>query len=155
MTVAHSRPVAALLAAVAVLTLSGCAASSTQNPVTPPAPTPPQITVANAVNALAQTLDAAVTALQAARTNGKISAADVAAAEKVAAIIATAGKSINAELRSVDTWEVQKLKILQIVTSSGITGALANVPPAACAILTAGVALFNPIAQTVGGPVII
>ena len=148
------RPAVAILVAAA-LALAGCGATSATSPATPAAPTPPQITVANAVNALAQTLDAAITGLQSARQSGKISAADLTAAEKVAAIIATAGKAINAELRSADDWPTQKGKILQIVTSSGITGALANVPPAACAVLQAGVALFNQVSQTVGGPAII
>lgn len=153
MTAARRQPAAALLLCAA-LVLAGCAANSAQSPATPPAPTPPQITVANAVNALAQTLDAAVTALQAARTSGQVSAADVANAEKVAAIIATTGKAVNAELRSADDWATQKGKILQIVTAAGLQGALANVPPAAAAILSASVGVFNQISANVGGPTI-
>ena len=118
MVSARRQPGAALLLCAA-LVLSGCAATSASSPATPPAPTPPQIQVANAVNALAQTLDAAITALQTARNNGQISAADVANAEKVAAIIATTGKAVNAELRSADDWPTQKTKIFTMITPAG------------------------------------
>lgn len=146
------RRAAAALLLCAALVLSGCAATGAQNPATPPAPTPPQISVANAVNALAQTLDAAITALQTARSNGQISAADVANAEKVAAIIATTGKAVNAELRSADDWKTQKTKIIGIVTAAGLKGSLKNLPPTAATILAASVALFDQISAGVGGP---
>lgn len=147
----NRRPFAALLVLAALLS-SGCASSSAQNPATPPAPTPPQIQVANAVNALAQTLDAAITALQTARNNGQIPAADVATAEKVAAIIATTGKQVNAELRSADDWPTQKARILQIVSATSLKSTLANVPQTAAALLAASVGLFNQISAGVGGP---
>jgi PBP1b-binding outer membrane lipoprotein LpoB len=136
------------------LLLAGCAASNPAAPGTPPAPTPPQVTAANAVNALAQVLDTAVTALQTAQKNGQISAADLANAEKVAGIIATAGKSIDAELRSADAWTAQKTAIVKIISSSGLAGALQNLPPTAGAIVSAGVALWNQIATSVGGPTV-
>lgn len=151
MVSARRQPAAALLLC-AVLVLSGCAASNASSPATPPAPTPPQISIANAVNALAQTLDAAITALQTARTNGQISAGDVANAEKVAAIIATTGKAVNAELRSADDWPTQKAKILGIVTAAGLQGTLKTLPSGAATILAASVALFDQISVGVGGP---
>lgn len=131
------------------LLISGCA--STQAPSAPAAPTPPQVTAANAVNALAQSLDAAITGLRAARDQGKLDAGTVANAEKVAAIIATAGKQIDAELRSSDPWATQKTTILKIVANSGLQGAYANIPATAQGYLAAAVALFNQISSAVGG----
>ena len=129
---------------------AGCASNS--SPSTPSIPTPPQITAANAVNALAQTLDAAITTMQAARSQGKISAADVATAEKVAGIIATAGKQIDAELKSADPWTTQKTTILKIITASGIQGAMQNLSSTAASYLAAAVALFDQASTAVGGP---
>src|ERR1700690_2727058 len=108
-----------LILLMACIVLTGCP-GSTPSTSTPAAPTPPQITVANAVNALAQAVDGAVTSAIAARDAGKVDQADVEAIESFAAAIATAGKQVNAELRSADTWEVQKGKILQIVSGSGL-----------------------------------
>jgi hypothetical protein len=141
------------IAIVFAALFAGCAANSTA-PVTPPVPTPPQITAANAVNALAQTLDATITTLRAARDQGKLAARDVAAAETVAAIIATAGKQIDAELKSADPWATQKTAILKIITGSGLQGAMANLPTSVGSYIAAAVALFDQVSSTVGGPTI-
>src|SRR6266852_808731 len=100
------------------LVLSGCAAKTSSTPPNPPAPTPPQIQIANDVNALAQALDAAITGLRAARDQGKLNATDVLNAEKVAGQIAATGKQINAELRTADTWGVQKAAIVAILKNA-------------------------------------
>jgi hypothetical protein len=139
--------------AIAIV-LAALSTGCTQNsaPSTPAVPTPPQLQAANAVNALAQSLDAAITGLRSARDQGKIGAADVANAEKVAGIIALAGKQIDAELRSADPWPTQKTAILKIITASGLQGALANVSSTAQGYIAAAVALFNQVSSAVGGP---
>ncbi len=140
------------IAIVFAALFAGCAANSTTGPTTPPVPTPPQLQAANAVNALGQTLDAAITTMQAARDQGKLAARDVAAAETVAAIIATAGKQIDAELKSADPWPTQKTAILKIITTSGLQGAMRNLPTATASYIAAAVALFNQVSSAVGGP---
>ena len=139
-----------VLIARAVL-LTSCASTSATNPTTP---TPPQVTVATSVNLLAQSLDAAVSGLQAAHTAGKISDADFLTAEGVAQVIATTGKSINAELNSTDAWNVQKTKILTIISQAGISAAVSKLPPTAGALLAASVVAYNQIATAVGSPTI-
>ena len=140
-------------ALIFALLLAGCAGTATNTTTTtPPVPTPPQITAANAVNALAQSLDTAITGMRAARDAGKLQASDVANAEKVAVIIATAGKAIDAELRSADTWQVQEAAIIGIVTQLGVQGTAANLPPLVGSYLSAAVALINQVSAAVGGP---
>lgn len=121
-----------------------------KNPTT--TPTPPPIQVANSVNALAQSLNAATSGFIAARDAGELSQTDLTAAFNVITPIANAGKLINAELRSSDTWEVQKVKILGIVTGSGAAEAARHLPPNARAIMVAAITLFNSISVAVGGP---
>ena len=135
---------------LAGLVLTGCPAS-TPTTTTPPAPTPPQITVANAVNALAQAVDGAVTSAIAARDAGKVDQADVAAIESFAAAIANAGKQVNAELRSPDTWAVQRGKILQIVSVAGLSTLKAHISPGAQLLVSSLVVLVNEILTAVNG----
>ena len=144
-----------LLFLMACLVLTGCASTSTTpTTTTPVAPTPPQITVANAVNALAQAVDGAVTSAIAARDAGKVDQADVAAIESFAAAIATAGKQVNAELRSPDTWAVQRGKILQIVSGASLGTLKAHISPAAQVTVSTLVIVVNQILTAVGGPTI-
>ena len=135
---------------LAGLVLTGCPAS-TPTTTTPPAPTPPQITVATAVNALAQAVDGAVTSAIAARDAGKVDQADVAAIESFAAAIANAGKQVNAELRSPDTWAVQRGKILQIVSGAGLSTLKAHISPGAQLLVSSLVVLVNEILTAVNG----
>ena len=143
-----------VIALVSTVLLSGCAASSGTSPSTPSTPTPPQVTAANAVNALAQSLDAAITTMEAATSQGKMSGADLAAAEKVAAIIATAGKQIDAEIKSADPWSTQKTAIVKIITASGIQAAMKNLPANAVTYLAAAITLFDTASSAAGGPTI-
>lgn len=136
----------------AALLLTGCASTST--PTTPAAPTPPQITVASSVNALAQAVDGAVNATIAARNAGKVSAADAAAIESFCGVIATTGKAVDLELRSTDTWAVQKVKILTTVTGAGLGTLKAHISPTAQLLVASLVALANQISSAVGGPTI-
>lgn len=131
---------------------NGCAKTTTVG--TPAAVTPPQITVANAVNALAQAVDGAVTAAIAARDAGKVDQSDVAAIESYCKTIALTGKAVNAELRSPDTWEVQRVKILQIVAGSGLGTLKAHISPAGQLLVSSLVVLVNEISSSVGGPVL-
>ena len=108
--------------------------------------------MANSINTLAQTLNAATSGLIAARDAGELSQADLTAAFNVITPIANAGKAINVELRSSDTWEIQKVKVLGIVTGSGAAEAARHLPPNARAIMLAAITLFNSISTTVGGP---
>ena len=140
-----------LLLVVALVSL-GCPPSTPAT--TPPAPvavTPPQITVANAVNALAQAVDGAVTSAIAARDAGKADAADVAAIESFAAAIARAGKQVNVELRSADAWPAQQVKILSIVSSAGLGTLKAHISPGAQLLVSSLVVLVNEILSAVGG----
>ena len=139
---------------VSVLWLGGCAASNPSPVATPTVPTPPQITVASAVNALAQAVDGAVSSTIAARNAGKVSAADASAIEGFTVQISITGKAIDAELRSVDTWDVQRGKILTMVTGAGLTTLKAHISPGAQLFVSSLVALGNQISTAVGGPTI-
>jgi len=134
------------IASFLTLLLAGCA----KNPATPA--TPPQVTTATTINVLAQSLDAAVSAIQAAHTAGKISDQDYLLANGVSQVIAQTGKSINAELRSSDPWATQQTKIVQIITQAGVTAAMAKLSPTAQGILAASLLAFNQISSAVGGP---
>ena len=137
---------------LAALLCVGCATTGTTT--TPAPPTPPQVTAANAVNVLAQSLDAAVTGLLAAAQAGKISQTDLMAAEAVATTVANTGKQINAELNSADPWATQKTKINALITRAGVTAAVAKLPASASALLQASLIAFNQISTSVGGPTI-
>lgn len=130
------------------LLLVGCAPKS--SPVT--TPTPPQITVAQSVNALAQAVDGAVTAAIAARDQGKVSQTDLTSIEAFCKVIATTGKQIDSELRSADDWPTQKSKIVGIVSSSGIGALKGKISPAAQALVTSLLIVANQISSAVGGP---
>ena len=142
-----------LILLMACIALTGCPAS-TPTTSTPVAPTPPQITVANSVNALAQAVDGAVTAAIAARNAGKVDQADVAAIESFAAAIATTGKQVDAELRSPDTWATQQPKILTLVSQAGLGTLKAHISTGAQALVSSLVVLVNQISTSVGGPTI-
>ena len=137
---------------MACLVFTSCAKQTDTG--TPASPTPPQITIANAVNALAQAVDGAVTTAIAARDQGKVDQADVAAIESYCKTIALTGKAVNAELRSPDTWEVQRVKILQIVSASGLGTLKAHISPAAQVLVSSLVVLVNEISSSVGGPIL-
>jgi hypothetical protein len=155
----HTRQLLLMAVLLPLMVLSpGCAANSAgsaSTTATPPAaPTPPQITVANAVNALAQAVDGAVTSAIAARDVGKASPADVQSIEAFASAIATTGKQIDAELRSTDAWPSQKTKILQAVTSSSLTTLKGRISPSSQIFVSSLLVLVNQISSAVGGPVI-
>ena len=80
--------------------------------------------------------------------------ADVAAIESYCKVIALTGKAVNAELRSLDTWEVQRVKILQIVSASGLGTLKAHISPAGQVIVSSLVIIVNQILTAVGGPTI-
>ena len=151
-TLRRIAPVFALLAAAVLL--CGCPPTTpTSTPVAVVA-TPPQITVANAVNALAQAVDGAVTSSIAARDAGKVSQADLTAIEGFCSVIATTGKQINVELRSTDAWPDQKIKILTIVSSAGLGTLKAHISPGAGVMVVSLVEIANQISTAVGGPII-
>ena len=116
--------------------------------------TPPPVQMASSINALAQSVDAATSALIAARDAGKLSQPDLNIAFKVIVAISTTGKQLNAELRSTDTWEVQKTKMRQIVVASGIAATSSSLPPNARAIILVALTTFNAISAGVGGPIL-
>jgi predicted outer membrane protein len=143
----HNRKIAAPVLLVLALLLAGCAA---QNPST--VPTPPPIQVASATNALAQALKSSVQPLIAAREAGSISEADLQVAFSIMETMGVGVKKINAELASTDPWEVQKLKILTIVSSAGLPYFAAKLPPNARLIILVAITTWNSIAVQVGGP---
>ena len=130
---------------VSLLLLAGC---QKNNPV----PTPPQIQVANSVNILAQSLNTATPALIAARDNGTMSQADLTTAFAVIKVLSVTGKQVNAELVSTDVWDVQKAKILTIITSSGLEVLAKKLPQNARLLLVTCLTAFNSISANVGGP---
>jgi hypothetical protein len=132
---------------LSIIVMSGCIRNN-------PTPTPPAVQVANSVNALAQTLNAATTGLIAARDAGDLSQEDITIAFRVITTIATVGKEINAELRSTDSWDVQRAQILRLITAASLPALSAQLPPKARAIMLAGLTLFNSISVGVGGPTI-
>lgn len=136
------------------LCFSGCVKQSAPDTPTAVQQTPPQIQVANAVNALAQAVDGAVTTAIAARDAGKVDQADLNAIENFAAAIARAGKQVDAELRSPDDWATQKAKILKIVAGAGLGTLKAHISPAAQVTVSALVVVVNEVSSAVGGPTI-
>jgi hypothetical protein len=132
---------------VLILLLVGCAP---KNPNTVPTPAP--IQVANSINTLAQSVDAATAALIAARDQGKISQVDLTTAFNVIKVIADVGKKLNAELRSADPWKTQKVKMLKMITVANLPELLDSLPPNARAIMMACLTLFDSIYTAVGGP---
>jgi hypothetical protein len=106
------------------------------------------------VNALAQAVDGAVSAAIAARDASKVDQADVTAIEAYCKVVATTGKQVNAELRSVDTWEVQRVKILTLVSQASLGTLKAHISPSAQAMVSTLVIIVNQILTAVGGPTI-
>ena len=142
-----------LILLMACIVLTGCPAS-TPSTSTPASPTPPQITVANSVNALAQAVDGAVSSAIAARDAGKVDQSDVTAIESFCSVIATTGKQVDAELRSADTWATQKTKILTLVSQAGLGTLKAHISPTGQLLISSLVVLVNQISTSVGGPTI-
>ena len=152
MTILRRFPPLILLLAVA-LVFSGCAAK-TSTTGTPASPTPPQITVANAVGAFLVACDGAVTTSIAARDAGKVDAADVRTIQNVCRSGAVAMKRVDKELRTADTWAVQRVAILQIMGALGLGEVNAHVSPAAKILIATVVLVVNQISSAVGGPTI-
>src|ERR1017187_4205170 len=140
-----------LILLMACIVLTGCPAS-TPTTSTPAAPTPPQITVANSVGAFLAGCDGAVTTSIAARDAGKVDAADVRTIEDVCRASAVSRKKVDAEIRSADTWAVQRVQIAQIVAALGLGEVKAHVSPAAQVIIATVVLVVNQISSAVGGP---
>lgn len=150
MRMTRKRPISAAIL-VCALALAGCMKTATgTNPPAPP--TPPQVTVANSMLALANALSGATDALIACRQQAKCAAADVGNAETVITAIAMAGKQIDAELVSKDTWDMQKVAILKIVSQAGISQAIARVSPSTKLVIQAVITLFDNVSLAVGGP---
>jgi type IV pilus biogenesis protein CpaD/CtpE len=136
-------------ALILALLLVGCAA---KNPNTVPTPAP--IQVANSINLLAQSADAATSALIAARDQGKLSQADLNIARKVLVPLAVVIKQLNAELLSADPWDVQKTKMRQYVVSSGVAEFAKQLSPTARSIMLTCLTTFNAVSAGLGGPTI-
>lgn len=147
-TIKHA-PIVLLLAAF--LALASCAGTA-PNTAAPTAPTPPQVSVAQAVNALAQAVDGTVTTAIAARDQGKVSQSDLNAIENVCKAIALWGKAANAELRSADDWPTQKARIAQSAAVSGIAALKGQISPTAQALITTLLIVANQITGAIGGP---
>ena len=81
-------------------------------------------------------------------------AADVRTIENVCRSGAVAMKKVDAEIRSADTWAVQRVQILQIVGSLGLGEVKAHVSPAAQVLIATVVLVVNQISSAVGGPTI-
>ena len=145
----HTKRIAVPVALVLALLMAGCVKYGTA-----PVPTPPPIQVANSINLLAQSADAATSALIAARDSGKLSQADLNIARKVLVPLAVAIKQLNAELLSADPWDVQKTKMRQYVIASGVAEVAKQLPPTARAIMLTCLTTFNAVSAGVGGPTI-
>ena len=132
---------------LALCLMSGCAGTNVGTP-----PTPPQITAASAVNALAQAVDGAVTSAIAARDQGKVTVEDTAAIEAFGKALALSGKQIDAELRSADTWSVQKVAIIKLMADAGLSQLKTRISPGAQALVVSLVVIANQISSAAGGP---
>jgi hypothetical protein len=117
-------------------------------------PTPAPIQVANSINEFAQVTKAAAVTLRSALDQGKISQADYNIAARVGIAIANVGLDLNVELRTADSWEVQKVKMRNIAISAGLTELAKALPPTARAIMATCLATFNAFSATVGGPIL-
>ena len=137
---------------MACLVFTSCAKQTATG--TPASPTPPQITVANSVGAFLAACDGAVTTAIAARDAGKVDASDVRSIENVCRAGAVAMKKVDAELRTADTWAVQRVQILQIVAGLGLGEVKAHVSPAAQVLIATVVLVVNQISSALGGPTI-
>jgi hypothetical protein len=138
---------------MACIVLTGCPAS-TPSTSTPAAPTPPQITVANAVNALVQGVNGVVDSAIAARGAGKMDPSDVAAVESFCKVALTTAKQVDADLRTTDPWATQRSKILTDVSQAGLGTLKAHISPSAQLLVSSLVVLVNQISTNVGGPTI-
>lgn len=139
---------------LACLVFTSCTPKTTTTVVTPPAPTPPQIVVANSVGAFVAACDGAVSTSIAARDAGKVDAGDVRSIENVCRAGAVSMKKVDAEIRSADTWAVQRVQIVQIVAALGLGEVNAHVSPAAQVLIATVVLVVNQISSAVGGPTI-
>jgi hypothetical protein len=110
------------------------------------------VTVANATNALAGATDAAAHAIAQGYSQGTISVGDFNIAKSVIAALSGAGTQTDAELRSTDTWTLQKRAILTIWQNAGIAQLRAHLSPTAYALLTVAITAAQQISTTVGGP---
>jgi len=139
------------------LMLVGCAKTTTTPPT---APTPPQITVSNAVAAFASATDAASHALVAAQANGTISPADFGTAKAVLTAAANAGIKIDAELRSTDTWcttsvliaGCQQAAVLSILQGAGLSALYAHISTNAQVVVAGVLTAANAVSAAFGGP---
>jgi hypothetical protein len=61
-------------------------------------------------------------------------------------------KKVDKELRSGDTWAVQRVQILQTMASLGLGEVQAHVSPAARVLIASVVLIVNQISGAVGGP---
>ena len=147
----RNRKLTLCVIALALVCLTGCPAS-TPSTSTPAAPTPPQITVANAVNALVSGVDGVVNSAIAARNAGKMDPSDVAAIESYCKVVLLTAKQVDADLRSPDPWASQKVKILTLVSQAGLGTLKAHISPAAQVTVSTVVIIVNKILAAVGGP---
>jgi hypothetical protein len=69
-------------------------------------------------------------------------------------VIATTGKQVDAELRSADTWDVQRTKILTLVSQASLGTLKALISPSAQVMVSTLVIIVNQILTAVGGPTI-
>lgn len=164
MTTANRTRAAALVLILAAVLMSGCAKPTTGG--TPNAPTPPQITIANLIKAVADANVAAVKSAIAARNNGTASAQDVRTIEAASTAVAKAGLAMDAELRSADPWcdasnsggplgiGCQQGKLVQILQAAGLSQLNAHISPTAQAIVAGLLTVANVLSAALGGPVI-
>ena len=140
----------ALLAAA--LLMAGCASTST--PGTPSAPTPPQVTVANAVKDLSDFVDAGAHACAAAYSNGTMSATDFNGCKSALTALANYGTAVNAELSSTTdtTWPQQKAAIISITTNAALTQVKAAVSPNVALLIATAYTAAQAISTAAGGP---
>ncbi len=89
-----------------------------------------------------------------AQLNGQLSADTAATANKIINQVAVTAKQINTELVTADDWPTMKSKIVKIITSSGVTAALTNVPANIRSYLASAITLFNTVSASLGGPTV-
>ena len=116
--------------------------------------TPANVQMAQLSKTLADAEATATKSLIALRDAGKVTQAETRTVENYILAAATTGKSMDAELVSTDSWDIQKTRIIQMWTAAGLGQAKASLSPTAGLVLDSILSAVNQIMAVVGGPAI-
>lgn len=145
----------AALAFALLLSLVACAPKAVPAPGTPAAIAQPSLQFAYDLQAFTDSLGAAQTALETAKTNGSITPATMATINaKFIVPAATLVKQCNAILRANTDWPTAKGQIIKALGAAAIVNVSASVPQTAQVVIATSLAAYNAIAAELGAPTI-